>query len=368
MNEEINKEEIINKALDEFFKEDEGEEGKVKAEERIKEEEGEITYPHQIAPFWRNPINHPFKDLYFEIYYVVKNEDGSRKWLPVNLPIDPKVGRVVPPFTEEEIIEAGYGPGKYILRPRSIKTGKLLPGTETHILGMSQEYRQKEDLMRIIEARKTAPVYPQYQPPQPIEEKPQFDMFRFFKEMMEIITKQQEKMIEMMKTQTLAQPQTKGDLNAQVTALVSAIMGVLKEMEKSKATIETKKMEIDKEIKLKELDLKSKIDSLKARLGELPHDEKYEELKNWLESLEGKLSEKERTGDWRSVLSSFLTGFKDFLEMLTPIVNTVQKLQGQSNPTLEKSPPHTVKYRTQNELTDKDLEEIEKHIREAEGG
>jgi hypothetical protein len=368
MNEEINKEELINKALDEFLKDTEQEEvDKVKPPEE-KTEEGEITYPHQIAPFWRNPINHPFKDLYFEIYYVVKNEDGSRKWLPVNLPIDPKVGRVVPPFTEEEIIEAGYGPGKYILRPRSIKTGKLLPGTETHILGMSQEYRQKEDLMRIIEARKTAPVYPQYQPPQPVEEKPQFDMFRFFKEMMEIITKQQEKMIEIMRAQTTSQPPAVANLNAQVTALVSSIMGVLKEMEKSKATIETKKMEIDKEIKLKELDLKSKIDSLKAKLGELPHDERYEELKHWLESIEGKLSEKEKTGDWRSALSSFLSGFKEFLDLLTPIVNTVQKLQGQSNPTLEKSTPHTVKYRTQNELTDKDLEEIERHIREAEGG
>jgi len=373
MEEEIKKENLINEAVERFSKEYGIEENEIQ-----EEREEAITRAHQIAPFWRKDIPHPLKDLCFDIYYIVQNEDRSRKWYPVNLPLDPKTGKIVPPFTEEEILEAGYGPGKYIFRPRSIKTGKVLPGAECHVLGISREYHEKEELMRLIETKRipATQLYSSFpQPPvsQP-ETKPQTDMFAFMKEMIdnmnkqqqlmiELMTKQQEKMIEIMKSGSQA---TGGNLNTQVAAVVSALMGVLKEMEKQKAALETKKLDVDKELKLKEMELKGKLGSLKSKIEELPQNEKYQELKNLIEALEDRISEQEKKpSDWKNALNSFLSGFLEFLNMLTPVVSAVQKLQGQTNPSLEKTPKNTIKYKT-NDISDKDLEEIERYIQEAE--
>jgi len=323
---------------------------KAKREEKLK-----ITYPEQISDFWRKPIYHEFSDIYFEIYYVEKLEDGRRRWLPVNLPPDPKTGRILPPFTEEEVLEAGYGAGTYVFRPRSLMTGKLIKGSETHILGISHEYKQREHLQKVIENRRNQPLEDIGLPK--IQQSP-MDVLSILNILMKqqentyrIIMEQQNKMLELIKQAN--NQRTPLNLETQVTAIVASLMNVLKEAEKSKATIETKRLEVEKELKLKEYDFKSKLESLKSQLEGLPEDEKILDLKRAIEELEGRIDREKKP---ENIFTAFVNGINEFIKNISPIIETLQRLQ---NPQpLEKFNPPSLKFN----VDDKVLDEIEKEL------
>lgn len=280
-----------------------------------------ITMPEQISDFWRRPIEHPIEDLCFEIYYI---DEETRHWKPVDFPIDPKTGRILPPFTEEEILSFGYGPGKYIFRPKSIRTGKLLKGSETHVLGRKERELPKE-IQREPEPRREDVVEKMYNMMINMMQR-QLDTMQ---NMILQLTNNMAKIQEKINQQPQPVPQSS---QTDISTVLASFMSVLKEVEKGKTALETKKIEFEKDIELKKLEFQHRLNELKAKLGEIPHDEKYEELRRLLGDLEEKVlgKKEEKKSGWKETLEAIINGATEFIKSLTPLISLATMAQGSS--------------------------------------
>ncbi|MEM2264648.1 MAG: hypothetical protein QXX03_05600 [Nitrososphaerota archaeon] len=286
-----------------------------KTEERI--EEKSITLPEEIADFWLKPIEHPVDDLCFDIFYVDKNGN----WQKVNFPPDPKTGKIVPPFTTDEILNFGFGEGKYIFRPKSIKTGKLLKGSETHYLSKKQEVIEEKAPQRTDNIILEQIVKLQELMIKRMEEDQKLTRDLLFK-LIDNMTKQPQ--------QVQPQPRVETD----ISKVLASFASVLRETERAKADVKVAELTAHRDIELKKIEFKHKIDELLANLGKYPETDEIKTLREQLKKLEGEIIEgKEKKTGIKDIITSIIDGATDFIETLTPLIKAIQGLQRGSSQT-----------------------------------
>lgn len=284
----------------------------------FEEKSKEITMPEEIADFWLKPIEHPIDDLCFDIFYVDKNGN----WQKVNFPPDPKTGKITPPFTTDEILNFGFGEGKYIFRPKSIKTGKLLKGSETHYL--SKKTTQEQEIKEVSKKENDSLIL----------------ILQQMTNLQTLIVKQMEQsqaltrellfkiLDNMTKQPQVIAPQPH---YMDMSKILASFASVLRETEKSKSEVEKAKILSEKEIELKKLEFKSKIDELLAQLGKYPETDEIRNLKQHIMELENKvLGEKEKKKPGvKEMIESFINGATEFIESLIPLIRAIQQMQSQ---------------------------------------
>ncbi len=280
-------------------------------------QEKQYTKPEEIAPFWRSPIPHPLEDLAFDIFYI-EEKRGQRIQKRVNLPADEKTGKVIPPFSEDEILSFGYGAGKYLFKPKSIKTGKYLPGSETHYLGEEETVEEN----KIVKEESSELKY--------IAEmiKQQIEMFKLQTE----ITRQQNEryfamMIEIIKAISNYKQQDIGynptdiakSMSDAYKEFISNFMEMMKEAEIKKVEILGKQIDADTQLKLKQMELA--VQQGKDIFAD-------EELRKKLEELEEKLKEaKSGKPGWQEALKEFINLGTEFLTSLNLLFSRINALQ-----------------------------------------
>uniref|UniRef100_A0A7V4E384 Uncharacterized protein n=1 Tax=candidate division WOR-3 bacterium TaxID=2052148 RepID=A0A7V4E384_UNCW3 len=271
-------------------------ENEVKNFDEVKDE---ITMPDEIAPFWRSPIKHPLNDLCFDIFKIENN-----RWKKIDLPVDPIIGKITPPLEEEEIVAIG-GSGIYLFRPKSIKTGRYVGGSETHRLGIvkeektiTKEENKKDTLIEFMQ----------------LMFERQMEMFNnILQNISEAIKELKSKKEEETKPQVVV---------PDMSEIFKSMSNMIMEIEKAKLGIETKKYELEKSLEMKKLELTSRLNELKTQVEGVPN---YEKLKEEIEASIRKIQEeKPKSINWQEIIANILQSITDFFKNITPAVKSIQ--------------------------------------------